>query len=164
LKLARIESDREDLMREAVALVWRVELRLAGLSDAVVAGFRRDGCLSIYFGADPYYQFDAEGRLRRARLRNRLFRSQGSTLAQLERVRSERTSELRRQDLSAESLAQFFQEMRASVSLLRAAIEQPGIVVRQIPVDAAIIPRLALSLDNVLSEAGTLAPAVNRVR
>jgi hypothetical protein len=162
--LARLESDREDLMQEAVALVCRVELQLAGLSDSVVAGFRRDGCLALYFGADPYYQFDAEGRLRRARVRDRLFRTQGSTLAQLERVRSAGASELLRQDLSAESLDQFFSEMRTFVSRLRAAIERPGTVVRQIPDDAAIVPRLALCLDTVLREAGSLAPPLNQAR
>jgi len=151
-------------MQEAVALVSRSELQLAGLSDPVVAGFRRDGCLSLYFGADPYYQFDAEGRLRRALVRDRLFRTQGSTLAQLERVRSARATELLRQDLAGESLEQFFQEMRTYVTCLREAIEQPGVVVRQIPEDAAIVPRLVLCLDMVLREVGSLAPPLNQAR
>ena len=162
--MARIESDREDLLQEAVALVCRVELQLAGLNDPVVAGFRRDGCLSLYFGADPYYQFDAEGRLRRALVRDRLFRTQGSALAQLERVRSEHATELLRQDLSAESLKQFLLEMRAYVSRLREALEQPETVLRQIPNDAPIVPRLALCLDTVLREVGSLAPPLNQAR
>jgi hypothetical protein len=164
LKLASAGSDRGDLLQEAVALVCRAELQLTGLSDPVVAGFRRDGCLSLYFGADPYYQFDAEGRLRRALVRDRLFRTQGSTLAQLERVRSAQATELLRQDLSGKSLEEFFQEMRAYVSRLREAIEQPGVVVRQIPEDAAIVPRLVLCLDMVLREVGSLAPPLNQAR
>jgi len=164
LKLARVESDCEDLMQEAVALFWRVELQLAGLSQPVVAGFRRDGRLSLYFGGDPYYQFDAEGRLRRALVQGRLYRTEGTTLARLERVRSAHATVLLRHELSGDPLEQFFQEMRAHVTRLREAIEQPGTVIRQIPQDAPIVPRLALCLDAVLREAGTLAPPLNQAR
>ena len=66
--MARDESDREDLLREATALVERIELAPADAADDehIVAGFRRDGALSIYFGADPVYHFNSAGELRRA--------------------------------------------------------------------------------------------------
>ena len=64
--MARNEEDREDLMAEATALAERVELTVPQESDFVTAGFRRTGHLSLYFGQDPAYHFDEEGRLRRA--------------------------------------------------------------------------------------------------
>ncbi len=69
--MARDESSREDLLREATALVERIELvphatdPLIAASDLfdkhIVAGFRRDGALSVFFGEDPVYHFNAEG-------------------------------------------------------------------------------------------------------
>src|SRR5204863_2544475 len=66
--MAREESSREDLLREATALVERIELIPNGsTSDGrIVAGFRRNGALSVFFGEDPVYQFNAAGELRRA--------------------------------------------------------------------------------------------------
>ena len=41
--MARRESDREDLLREATALVERAELTIEGFDEPIVVGFRRDG-------------------------------------------------------------------------------------------------------------------------
>ena len=48
--MARDEDSREDLLREATALVQRVELQVEGFAEPIVAGFRRDGAASFYFG------------------------------------------------------------------------------------------------------------------
>ncbi|MCH7988877.1 MAG: hypothetical protein IID46_06955 [Planctomycetes bacterium] len=64
--MARQESDREDLMSEAVALVRRCECETADENDSVISGFRKCGSLSLYFGSDPVYHFDNNARLRRA--------------------------------------------------------------------------------------------------
>lgn len=64
--MARQPIDREDLLREATALVRRAAFQLPGQADEVIVGFRRDGAASVYFGADPVYQFTATGLLRRA--------------------------------------------------------------------------------------------------
>ena len=84
--MARQEVDREDLIAEAVALRRRIELALPGCDNPVVAGYRSTGALSLYFGADPVYQFDERGRLRRAFVGGHLYRTQGTTLAELTRV------------------------------------------------------------------------------
>jgi hypothetical protein len=63
--MAKYTSHREDLMREATALVDRVEF-LAPDNTAVVVGFRSDGACSVYFGDQPVYQFSSERKLRRA--------------------------------------------------------------------------------------------------
>ena len=97
--MARQESDRDDLMGEATALVRRAEWKPLSGVEAVVTGFRRDGSMSLYFGADPVYHFDETGRLKRAFLAGRLYRTQGTTLAELTRRREKTETHLIRRDL-----------------------------------------------------------------
>ena len=87
--MARIEEDKEDLIADGVAMVERAEFARsdteAETSDwnMLTTGFRRNGDLSIYLDQTYFYQFDTEGRLRRAHVDRFLYRSQGHTLAQL---------------------------------------------------------------------------------
>jgi hypothetical protein len=74
--MSRNESDREDLMAEATALRRRVQLQVPGEALSIIAGFRDEGRVSIYFGPDPVYHFDEQGRLRRAFVAGRLYRTQ----------------------------------------------------------------------------------------
>jgi hypothetical protein len=161
--MARTESDREDLMREAVALPRRVQLQIDGHDDPVVAGFFRDDRLAIYFGEDPVFQFDADGRLRRAFVNGRLYRTQGSTLAELSRIRSADSTELSRHDLSSAELEAFVREMENHLRALRQSISiQPPAVLLQVPIEGGILPLLAQRLDLILSAPGALAAAINR--
>ncbi|MDA1017654.1 MAG: hypothetical protein O3A00_24745 [Planctomycetota bacterium] len=105
--MAKSESDREDLMREATALVERIEFRISDEAQPIVAGFRRDGRFSIYFDADLVYHFDEQHRLRRAFVDGDLYRTQGTTLARLRRERTQSQTVLRSHDLSADELADF---------------------------------------------------------
>jgi hypothetical protein len=158
-------ANSENPMRDAVALTERVELRRNWCPDAIVAGFHRDGRLSLYFGHDPYYQFDPTGRLRRALVDGRLFRTQGTALAQLTRAASEEAALLVRHDLDPDELGQFLRVMLAQVGELREGLVAGAFeVVRQIPSDAAIVERLVESLAVILSAAGALAHAINRMR
>jgi len=86
--VARHEQDREDLLREATALVERVELEVEGFSAPVVIGFRRSGEGSVYFGADPVYQFNRAGELRRGYRAGRLLKAEQGRLVFLDRRRS----------------------------------------------------------------------------
>ncbi|MGH7129995.1 MAG: hypothetical protein ACREJB_15520, partial [Planctomycetaceae bacterium] len=83
-------------MREATALARRVEIVCPDETEPVIAGVREDGTLSVYFGADPAYHFDASGRLRRAFAAGCLYRTQGHTLARLLRRRTASVVELLR--------------------------------------------------------------------
>ncbi|MFO0944514.1 MAG: hypothetical protein U1D30_01000 [Planctomycetota bacterium] len=84
--MAKNEADREDLFREASGLYRRVELTV--LDEIVVAGFRRHGGLTIYFGQDFMLGFNAAGELRRALLHARLYRAEkGRELTELQRQR-----------------------------------------------------------------------------
>ena len=53
--MARQESNREDLMQEATGLFRRVEWTVPFAHDPVVAGFKKNGAFSVYFGAEPVY-------------------------------------------------------------------------------------------------------------
>jgi hypothetical protein len=85
--MALHEQDREDLLREATALVQRVELRVEGFAEPVIVGFRRGDEASVYFGADLVYQFNARNELRRVFVGGRMIKAQDGQLAELERRR-----------------------------------------------------------------------------
>ncbi len=163
-------TNSEDPMREAVALVERVELRTGepqtpSGSPAVVAGFRRNGFLSVYWGDDPYYQFDDLGRLRRALIDGRLFRTEGLGLAQLTRESGPCASALLRHDLDRSELADFRQAMLARVGALHEALVNGHIeIVQQVPPESPVVDRLVTGLEIVLHAAGQLAPAINPAR
>src|ERR1700704_5517811 len=99
--MAREESSREELLREATALVERVELiPNVAISDGhIVAGFRRNGALSVFFGEDPVYQFNAAGELRRAYTNGKLLKADRGRLAALQRVRTQNEVQLVRHEL-----------------------------------------------------------------
>ena len=124
--MARQESDREDLFAEAVTLTRRVECELSMTTGelVVMAGFRANGHFSLYLGPDTVYQFDADGRLRRADRSGFLFRTQGTTLARLRRERSATETLLLRTDLTDEELQHFqrtmLQELEAVAGKLSA--------------------------------------------
>ena len=111
--MAHHEQDREDIMAEAVALIRRVEFRWTQkeAEEPVVAGFKRSGHFSIYFGQDPAYHFDVDGLLRRAYRSGFLYRTQGSTLARMHRERDSSATTLVRVDLDATLLEEFRQEL-----------------------------------------------------
>jgi len=160
--MARTESDREDLMAEAVALVRRVELQMPGRDEIVVAGFRANGWLSIYLGPDPMFQFDERGRLRRAFVGGLLYRTQGTTLAQLRRERTEIETTLLRRDLTESELAEFQNAMRrAVVYLSESLVQRQAVLLRQSPMeDDRLLDDLAAGLDCVLKSAEFLAPSI----
>src|SRR5262245_12366974 len=105
--MARQESDREDLLREATALVERAELKVAGESEPMTVGFRRDGSLSVFFGGDAVYQFNTAGELRRAFAGGLLYKAERGRLVELRRERSADEVALVRRELPDEESARF---------------------------------------------------------
>jgi len=162
--MARVESDREDLLREAVALVRRAELTMPSEPNAFVVGFRDNGWLSIYVGQDLMYQFDQLGRLRRAYVDGLLYRTQGSTLAQLRRERSETETALVRWDLNEESLSVFRGQVLARICWLRGLFQEGKLtVIRQVPLDdPSLLGDVLAMLTTVLDSTEFLAPAIKR--
>lgn len=141
--MARQESDREDLLREATALRNRVELTIPALNEPIVAGFRDENRLSVYFGTNLAAHFDGDHCLRRAFFAGCLYRSQGHTLARLSRVRTSAETELRRHDLLPDELRAFLGRLRTALGELEAALAaRTERVIGQVPVDQDIRPRL----------------------
>ena len=160
--MARREEDREDLMAEATALVRRTEVVGPGYDEPVVIGFRRDGGLSLYFGADPAYHLDPEGRLKRAYRGGLLYRTQGETLAELTRERTEAETILRRRDLPPDELGPFLAEMAGRLTTLLVQQDRGDLAVaRQVPEhDEAFWPEFEAAVRRMMGRTGTdrLAP------
>ena len=117
--MARKESDKEDLIADATALVDRAEYRYPVNADRrfswtlITVGFRKNKSFSIYFDQDPFYQFDPNGSLRRACENGFLYRSEQSSLARLNRERSETQTTLQRIDLDLLQLEAFRDRLMA---------------------------------------------------
>ena len=159
--MAMNEDDREDLLREAVALLPRAELHVQGLTELLTAGFRSNGFLSLYFGQDPVYQFDQSGRLRRAFEGGLLYRTAASTLSRLQRVRSEGTVTLLRHDLNPQELTEFHSRMQQQLAILQTALESAGVtVVRCVPEVHEWTRLLLESLTKVTNAAPWLAAPI----
>lgn len=151
--MAQEESPREDLLREATALVERIELvptALRGNSSAdasqvspIVAGFRSNGSLSIFFGDDEVYHFNAAGELRRSYLEGDLYKALNGELVSLTRVRTAQQIELRGRTLDAEEQANFISTMQKRLAALAASLAtQKFELLRAVPPDAKVADRL----------------------
>lgn len=149
--MAREESDREDLLREATALVERAELDVRG--QAVVMGFRHGGEFSVFFAAQPVYQFNRHGELRRAYAQGLLYKAQHGRLASLDRVRTPAAVELRRHDLDDAETTRFLRQMRDDLQPLAECLEAGSYsLVGQIPVDADVAARALPVLREIIRE------------
>jgi hypothetical protein len=159
--VARNEADRVDLLAEAVALTRRAELLVPDELEPVVAGLRDRGDLSVYFGPDPVVHADADGRIRRLFADGALFRTQGDTLARLERVRTDSAVHLLRSDLEPDACRRLLDELATRLARLLAALEAGRArLVRAIPVDDDLRPELAARLRTMLAAGLRLAPAI----
>ena len=142
--MAREESDREDLLRDARALVERIELAPVDDPDGenVVVGFRDGGAASFYFGAEPAYHFNSRRELRRAYQDGLLYKSEQGRLIELERVRLADSIELQRRKLTDDEQARFLETTleRLTTFRQRCAANKYSIV-GQVPADAEVLPR-----------------------
>lgn len=160
--MARQEADREDLFAEARALTRKIEARCPQTGLMILVGQRESGWLSVYLGPDLMYQFDAEGRLRRALCQGCLYRTQGHTLARLIRERSSTETTLVRHDLTPAELDAFRQKMLADVSDLGNAFAQERyqILRQEPPDDPHVLPGLLQAIRHSLTAEPWLAAAI----
>jgi hypothetical protein len=141
--MARHESDREDLLREATALVERAELKVAGFEEPIVVGFRRDGSASFYFGADPVYQFNSALELRRAYIGGVLYKAERGRLVSLTRERGEAAVLLNRTDIGENDTAAIVGHLRDQLSTLAGALSKSQLsILGQVPADADVVKRI----------------------
>ncbi len=160
--MARHESDREDLFAELAALSPRIELRIPGAGQTVCAGRREStGSWSIYLSPEVVYHFDSAGGLRRAYIDGFLYRSEGTTLSQLHRERSETETVLRRHDLEPEELTRLLGEMRDHFTDLRQRIASNQVaVLRASPPESPVTSQLDQALELVLQATRPLSPPI----
>lgn len=143
--MARDESDREDLLREATALVERIELAPidAPHGDHVVVGFRSAEALSVFHGNDPVYQFNTAGQLRRAYCDGLLYRAARGRLVSLRRVRQMNEVQLLSHELTDAEQSSFITSMFDRLRELAADLEAGRYsVVGQVPADADVLSRV----------------------
>ena len=148
--MARQESDREDMLREATALVERVELRVDSLIDAphdrknhVVVGFRANGAASFFFGDDPVFQFNSAGELRRAYCGGVLLKAARGRLASLQRVRRENEVQLLSRQLTDLEQTAFAAEMQTRLRGLAESLQNGGLeLIGQVPAETDVLSRV----------------------
>jgi hypothetical protein len=141
--MARQEQARENLIAEATALVERVELLLAGVPEPVVAGFRREGSASLFFGDDPVYQFKTHGQLRRAFVDGRLYKADAGRLVEMTRQRQANRVQLVGRELPAAASAEFIATLRARLIDLASKLESGQVqVLAEVPPHGSVVARL----------------------
>jgi hypothetical protein len=134
LDMAREEEPREDLLREATALVERVELQIERFADPIVAGFRRDGAASFYFGQDFVFQFNTANQLRRGYVEGRLFKAESGRLVKLTRRRTANEVQLLRHDCTDSETQEFLATACAKlVALQKALVDVEFRTIGQVP-------------------------------
>ncbi len=123
--MAKQEVDREDILREATALVNRVEVKFSGRvgGDHIVFGFRECGSLAIYFGAEPVYQFNVNQALRRAYHQGCLLKAVDGRLVSMRRERQDRKLQLISTSWDDEKTREFIGQVCRDMSQLVEAIE-----------------------------------------
>jgi hypothetical protein len=154
-------------MREATALIRRVELTYPGRAknENVIAGFRKQGQLALYFGADPVFQFDDRHRLRRAYGEGFLYRTQGHTLARLTRERTAEETLLLRHDLNTDELDEFRKSAKQQLNELHQALLSEEVrVIAEIPIETGTLSDIEIALAEILRQGMPLAPAISGKR
>jgi len=150
--MARNELDREDLLREATALVCRCELQISSEADPIVIGFRSQGAASFYFGGDTNYQFNSLGELRRAHVGPHLYRAEKGRLIRLFRERTSSATSLVRHELTSAELDQFLAQASHRLGQLLTALNSGSArLVRCVPTDVPVVSDAAQTLAKILA-------------
>ena len=157
--MSRQESDREDLLREATALVERGEFQLRDEAEPVVAGFRRDGSFSLFFSSEQVVQFNSAGQLRRGYFDGRLLKADKGRLVWLTRERTPEAVYLNSQPLTAEETTATLTRAAQLLDSLSSHLAQGTFtLVGQVPADGRIVPRI-LAWQAALPRPIQIAPA-----
>lgn len=159
--MARNAEHREDLILEATALVDRIELQIPETSEEasqiIFAGFRNNGFLSIYFGQDLHYQFDLDGRLRRAFVDPDLYRASYGKLSRLERRSSDAQTVLVRTDLNVQQSLEFINDCQQRLHALRRLLTSDNasvlrfVAAKKQTTTADLLNRLSECLQNIIT-------------
>jgi hypothetical protein len=168
--MSRQSTDREDLLREATGLKQRIELRLADVDkdsressrESIVAGYRNNGSLTVYFGGDPVFQFNTDLELRRVFHHNHPMKAEAGQLVVLRRVRESEQTVLYRRVLSEEEQAALINEacQRLEEMLKRLQLGDYRCV-GKVPADVEIEQRLQADLERLVTQPMRIAALPN---
>ena len=122
--MARDESDREDLLREATALRDRIELEVPFVEEAIVIGYRSNGAPSFFLGQNEVYQFNASGEFRRGYLGGKLLKAEGGNVVRLLRERTNEEVQLVREALSDVDQKVMLDQMQAQLIRTATCLEE----------------------------------------
>jgi len=148
--MALEEGDREDLLREATALVERAEVQLHSTAEHVVFGFRRNGAWSVFFGTAPVYQFNSAGELRRAYRANLLYKVEQPALVSLQRSNIGGRLQFLQQRLNQAETDAFVGEMNDRLTRLHEALAADQFeLIGQHPLDTNVIARSRTLLSQI---------------
>jgi hypothetical protein len=158
--MARYEADREDLLREATALVERIEFAVADEpnADHVVVGFRRNGAASVYFGSEPAYHFNSAGELRRAFYHGALIKAEQGRLVEMRRNRKADVVALESKMLADTEKQRLVDEIQADLGRLATELREGCyLMIGQVPAEADVRGRVMAWLEGL----GTVAIATS---
>lgn len=163
--MAREELDKEDLLREATALVERVELLDTSHADTrhtITVGFRRDGSASFFFDADPVYQFNARRELRRGFRNGKLLKAEQGRLIELTRTRTPTETILQRRDLGDDETGGVLDDVRLRLTALVAHWLRNGYsLIGQEPAGTDVMKRVIEETETILRDEIKIAAVPN---
>ena len=149
--MARQAQDREDLLRDAKALVPRLMLKLKILDEPceLFAGFR-DNALSLYFDADPVYQFNSSRELRRAFVDNAIIKAVAGELHAWQPERTEQEVAMNSRVMNPIKTQECVTNLLRRLTALRETLLQGAFeIVGQVPAEGEGLARLQSWLDSV---------------
>lgn len=149
--MARHSQDREDLLRDAKALVPRLMLKLKIFEQPceLFVGFR-EAALSLYFDADPVYQFNSAGKLRRTFVDNSIIKAVAGTLHAWQPERTEQEVAMHSRQLSPMEFEAFAANLLQRLDALRETLLTRDFeLVGQVPEQGDGLARLQSWLDSV---------------
>lgn len=142
--MARHAEDREDLLRDAKAMVPRVLLQvvLGAEPCELFVGFR-GAALSFYFDSDPVYQFNSAGELRRAFVDGCIIKAEARQLQVWQAVRTANGVTMQSRVLTSQEEQAFGTALKERVMELCEALARSGFaLVGEVPVDGNTVERL----------------------
>jgi len=124
--MARTTHPREDLLKEATALVRRVQLKLHTDQSPgeLFCGARAQGGWSIYFDTDPVYHFNSANELRRAFVDDRLIKAKKGKLIAMCRQRTDEAVEMLSEELTAQEQLRFCSSLMERLGIVRDALSR----------------------------------------
>ena len=150
--MAKQEQDREDLLRDGHQMSIRGETIINGI--VVTIGFRSLGQLSMYCGADPVFQFNADHQLRRVFFEGERIAADAGRLVLLQRPTRGGKVQFQaidvpsaKRDAIVTSLDHWVAELRlaaANEAVWRVANEENDVFIRQLRI---WLTKLPVSID-----------------